>query len=162
MHSDPGPFCQCRVDPTPSCWWNKALLEGITPCLWFTSAPRLQHTAASERHTLTHIIKSQRAQIRTHTHSTTHVTGIARAIILDWINYGHGIKSTGVSACLQRGAALFGMTCGQIISNELCKSPQSNTSRQWVMLTAPPTMGLYEYIHRTTKTKGESGGRHFT
>lgn len=85
-------------------------------------------------HTHTH---NKSAQICTHIHFSTHVSGIAEAIILDWINLWHGMKSKGVSRCLQRGAAVFGVTCGQIISNELCKSPQSNTGRQWVMLTTP-------------------------
>ncbi len=37
----------------------------------------------------------------------------------------------------KRWATVSGVTYGQIISNELCKSPQSNTGRQWVMLTTP-------------------------
>ena len=85
-------------------------------------------------HTRTHNKKS--AQVCTYTHSTALVSGIARAIILDWINLWHEMKSKGVSLCLQCGASLFGVTCGQIISNELCKLPQRNTGRQWVMLTA--------------------------
>lgn len=47
------------------------------------------------------------------------------------------MNSKGVSLCLQCGALVFGVTCGQIISNELCKSPQSNAGWQWVMLTTP-------------------------
>lgn len=43
-----------------------------------------------------------------------------------------------VCLCVYKcGAAMFRVTCGQMISNELCKSPQSYTDRQWAMLTTP-------------------------
>lgn len=36
IQSDLGSLCQCVVEPTLSCWWNKVQLGGIIPWLWFT------------------------------------------------------------------------------------------------------------------------------
>lgn len=63
-----------------------------------------------------------------HTHSSTHVSGIAEAIILDWINLlAENEKQGRVSVCT---AWSCGVWRGQIISNESCKSPQSSAGRQ--------------------------------
>lgn len=107
---------------------------GITPCLWFTSSPQLHCTFTSERQT--HIIK----MLCTNLHSHTLFHPCQWNCQRNHLGFDHfmGIEWSQVCApfCLQ---ALSGTvwTRGQIISNELCKSLQSNASWQWVMLKTP-------------------------
>lgn len=91
-----------------------------------------------------------------HTHSSTHVSWIAEAIILDWINLlAENEKQGRVSVCT---AWSCGVWRGQIISNESCKSPQSSAGRQWVM---HPTPSQWDYMNKfigQQKAKRVGGG----
>lgn len=79
---------------------------------------------------------------------------LPKQIISDWINlWAWTEKHKGVFLCLRRGA---GVTCGQIISNELCKSPQRNAGWQWVMLTTPSQWDYMNIFIAQQKSKGES------
>lgn len=54
MQSKSSPSCQCIVDPTLSCWSNKAPLEGIAPRLGFTTDHQSHHTITFRAHMHTH------------------------------------------------------------------------------------------------------------
>lgn len=102
MQSDPSPFCQCKGDPTLSCWWNKALLEGLTPCLWFTSTPQLHHTFTSERHWHIHTEYKHRVHRFTLAHSLLPMSvKLLKQSFWIWSIWGCGMKSKGVSLCVQ-------------------------------------------------------------
>lgn len=108
---------------------------GITPCLWFTSSLHLHCTFTSERQT--HIIKTLCTDLHSHTLLHPCQWNCQR----NHLRFGHfmGMEwSQGCvpPLCLQAWSGDV-WTRGQIISNELCKSLQSITSWQWVMLKTP-------------------------
>lgn len=111
---------------------------GITPWNWFNSTPQLHCTLFTSEDTHTY----------TNNKNTVHRFALAHSLppmlvklpkqsFGIWSIYGYGMKSRVCPPLCLQAWSYSVWTRGQIISNELCKSLQSNASWQWVMLKTP-------------------------
>lgn len=89
------------------------------PCYYF----RKTHSRTHDKHTDVHSETLLSVPVE-----------LPKHIFWCWINLWPWNKK---QMCLPGGVAVLGVTCGQIISNKLCKSPQSSTGHRWIMLSTP-------------------------